>query len=606
MKQGLEKFLAKKWMIFLLFASLTYVFGTKTDRRYGWTNEESRDATPIVSDGAGYYAFLPNWFIYEGTDFEFIKEINEKYPKTGFKDNFSTLKNGKLYYKYYTGTAQCLTPFFLIGHAHAQMAGEDADGYSWPYQLWLNVGMLFYVMLGFGFLFLLLRRLKLDYFPIYLTIIGLGMATNLCFYVYRDIPYAHVFSFAVVNGALLFWLKWIQEKRGRSFLIFAFLFGLSGMIRPTNGLILFILPFFFENHLAFVAAIKGVFNRKFLKTLVFAALVFSLPILVQLLTSYGQTGKLLLNAYSNEGFDNWKDPYMFQILFGFRKGMFIYAPFLLLMIPGLIVMFLKSQRRMVYGILLFTLISAYVISAWWCWWYGGALGMRSMIDFYGIFAIPIAFLIQRASAFWSIFLVVFSAFSIHVYQVYERQYNFNIMHYDYMNYPVWKKIFLKEDKRLNWVFYSKIDTLPEHIRAITPPLGFSLNRNPLSSAVIYGSKTHPVSMDNLPEMGRRFSRKDDLSFVGVQVSMHVFLNTPDENPTLLTQYFKGDSLLGERGTMIGWRPQNVGEWEKIKVDFVPEYRWKEIDSISCRLITGKNVIRFRELKIQFFEYDPLE
>lgn len=113
-------------------------------------------------------------------------------------------------------------------------------------------------------------------------------------------------------------------------------------------------------------------------------------------------------------------------------------------------------------------------------------------------------------------------------------------------------------------------------------------------------------MDHLPEMGRRFSRKDDPSFVGVQVSMHVFLNTPDENPTLLTQYFKGDSLLGEKGTMIGWRPQNVGEWEKIKVDFVPEYRWKEIDSISCRLITGKNVIRFRELNIQFFEYDSLE
>jgi hypothetical protein len=31
-------------------------------------------------------------------------------------------------------------------------------------------------------------------------------------------------------------------------------------------------------------------------------------------------------------------------------------------------------------------MNIYVISSWWCWWYGGGLGQRSFIDQYGILA----------------------------------------------------------------------------------------------------------------------------------------------------------------------------------------------------------------------------
>ena len=85
MKQALEKVLAKKWMIFILFISLTYLFGTKTDRRYGWTNAHAKEVTAIYSDGAGYYAFMPEWFIYEGNNFGFNDSIRDKYPNTVIK-----------------------------------------------------------------------------------------------------------------------------------------------------------------------------------------------------------------------------------------------------------------------------------------------------------------------------------------------------------------------------------------------------------------------------------------------------------------------------------------------------------------------------------------
>jgi len=36
------------------------------------------------------------------------------------------------------------------------------------------------------------------------------------------------------------------------------------------------------------------------------------------------------------------------------------------------------------------LLSIFIISSWWDWWYGGSFGLRPLIDSYGIFAIGLA------------------------------------------------------------------------------------------------------------------------------------------------------------------------------------------------------------------------
>ncbi|WP_341906824.1 hypothetical protein [Fluviicola taffensis] len=601
MNLRLEGFLAKKWMIFLLFASLIYLLGTKSDRRYGWTNEESRDGTPIVSDGAGYYGFLPYWFIHHADGFEFMTVINEKYPDDSFTDNLARLENQRLYDKYYTGTAQCLTPFFLIGHAHASMSGADLDGYSWPYQLWMDIGLLAYVLLGLVCLFFILRRLKLSYLSVYLSLIGLVVATNLSFYSYYDIPYSHVFSFAIVNAALLLWLKWIQDEKRSALVWFAFFLSLSIMIRPTNILIICVLPFFFESTKAFISNLKFIFQKPHLKIILAAIVLAIIPVLIQLLTTHAQTDKWSLNPYSDEGFDHWKDPYFWEILFGFRKGMFIYSPFLLLMIPGLIVCFFKA-RRLFFGILVFTVIATYVLSSWWCWWYGGSLGMRSMIDFYGIFVIPIAVLITHSTGFWKISLTLFIAGSTHLYQTYERQYDLHILHYDYMNYPMWKKILLKEEARLCYVFYSKIDTIPQTAVSVTGPMeGFLVKNEPLSANKVYGG--HPDFLyPNSIGFGKKLGKVDPSAHFALQFSTDICLNKHDENVNFVAYYFKNDSLLGQSDVMVSSRPQNLKKWEFIQVDVVPDYRWGELDSIRCGFILSGDKARFKDLKVQLFKY----
>jgi hypothetical protein len=602
MKQMLEKVLAKKWMIFLLFLSLTYLFGTKTDRRYGWTNINVKEATAIYSDGAAYYAFLPEWFIYEGNNFAFNDSIGKKYPDAGFEDNLSNYE-GIRFNKYFTGTAQCLTPFFLIGHTHANAVGEDTDGYSWPYLLWLNAGMIAYAMIGFISLFLFLRRLKLDYFACYTAVISLALATNLSFYIYLDIPYSHVFSFAIINLCLLQGLKWIQENKALNLLLFAFFLGLSFAIRPTNILVLSIIPFLFATNNELWNRLKVLFTRQW-KALLFGVLLFGIPVLIQIYSFYLQLGEIRLNSYSGEGFSNWNDPYMWEILFGFRKGMFVYSPFLLLLFPGLALMFFKN-KRLFAGVLIFGLLSVYVLSSWWCWWYGGSLGFRAMIDFYGVLVIPVAFLIHYSPGIWRVFILLFIVLTAYVYQTYEFQYRKRIIHYDYMNYPMWKKIFLKEDPRFNFVFYSKIDTLPQNSQPVSSLMGFSVKEQPLKYNRVYGGDSlviYPNTVDFMKRLSYPNLAQSD-AFAGVRVSMDLYLGKPDENVNILAKYFKAGSELGIDDMIISSRPRNIKEWEFIKVDLTSDHRWKDLDSIQCSLIIGGKTTRFKNLKIQFYKYE---
>lgn len=599
MTQGLEKILAKKWMIFILFLSLTYLFGTKSDRRYGWTRSAAKEATPIASDAAGYYAFLPEWFIYEGNNFAFNDSIRLKYPDTGFDDGLTRNKDGSLHDKYFTGTAQCLTPFFLIGHAHAQFVGVDADGYTWPYIFWLNVGMGFYAMIGLIALFLLLRRLKIDYFGCYIAVLSVALGTNFSYYVYIEFPYSHIFCFSIVNLCLLHALKWIQENKTKNLLFFGFLLGLCLMIRPTNALILCLLPFFFPSNKAFIQRIIGLF--KTWKQVLPVLLLFMIPIIIQVWFFYRQMGEIRLNSYSSdEGFINWNDPYFWETLFGFRKGIFIYGPVLLLLIPGLIGMFFKN-RRMFAGVLIFILLSTYVLSSWWCWWYGGSLGYRPMVDFYGIWVIPIAYLGHYAKIWGRMLTLIAVVLFIWVYQTYEFQKKRNIIHYDYMSYGTWKKSFMETEPRFNFVFFSDIDTLPPNRIQIGNPIGFHVRGNSLVPGKSYGYR----SENFFPETAyatKSIYVKDRESFVGLRITFKGYLNSEGENPFLKTEYFKDGSLIMDKEMNTGWRFDQIKTWENITVDFVPDRKWSEVDSIKCSFVMGEKALQFKNLQLWVFKF----
>jgi hypothetical protein len=68
-----------------------------------------------------------------------------------------------------------------------------------------------------------------------------------------------------------------------------------------------------------------------------------------------------------------------------------------------------------------------VTASWWCWWYGGGLGMRPYVEYLVLFVLPIAFLWQYAHLFFKVILIIFSLGSLLLYQLHHAAYKPNIL-----------------------------------------------------------------------------------------------------------------------------------------------------------------------------------
>ena len=139
-------------LVFTVIASL-YVLGRQSDKYFGWTNEKnikSDHALTIHTDGAGYYAYLPKWFIYrDSKGFDFLKKITDDYENPHFLSGIRIDEdhpNGMD--KYYVGTAILSTPLFLINHGINLLLFGEGDGYSKSYQLTVAFNALFFYLIG--------------------------------------------------------------------------------------------------------------------------------------------------------------------------------------------------------------------------------------------------------------------------------------------------------------------------------------------------------------------------------------------------------------------------------------------------------------------------
>lgn len=588
---------------FLIFALvlMTAVYGTKSDRYFGWTNTKSKDGQPVLSDGAGYYIYLPQWFIYHTDNFEFIDSITTKYPDSKFGINQIDRGNDdQVLNKYYTGTAVSNAPFFLIAHAQAALSGEDTDGYSQPYLMWMNVGSIAYFLFGCIGFYLFMRRFGIERFWILVGIYGMAYATNLSYYVNVLVPFAHVFSFAAVAWVLFFAKKWIDTDRSASFFWMCFFLGWAAIIRPTNVLVVVFIPFLFPSLRFFgTQLLTWLKNRK--TALMLGMLAFFAFVLFQLFLTHAQSGEWRLNTYTDEGFDNWLQPEMWNVLFSWRKGLFIYAPVLFLMIPGLVLLFRKN-RFLFWGFVFFFTLTTYVVSSWWCWWYGGGLGMRVFIDYLAILFIPIVLLLQYTKTVGRLLCLGFVVLTSWMYQVYEFQMRNNILHYDDMTYEQFSYVFMKEDLRFGWIFHLTYDTLPKKLSAQPIHESFYSYGKPLRPGVTEFKgddlSDNPVVAFSLKKYGL-----DTLSsFFAAKLQANVRILTSETNPNFWILYFKGDSILKQSNIYMGPRILEVDQWTPMKFDLDPKLRCTDFDSVRIVFLEGNSITKAKNFNAQFYTY----
>ena len=398
----------------------------------------------IEADAKGYYAYLPATFIYHDLNFGFYNQIENKiYYNPNLTYEYLRQHNGKTINKYYVGTALCLMPFFLAGHAITLLTDLPADGYSYYYTLMVHLGALFYFMLAVFGIRKLLRSYQIDENIIAFVLVAIVFGTNLFYYVVTEFAMSHIYSFTAITWFCIAIRKYFSSRENKHLIYSALLLGIIALIRPVNLLVVLAVPFLSGDYGQFVYGLKSIFMKKWL--LFLSIILFVVLVSIQLIIYKISTGSFIVYSYKEEGF-NFLNPQIWNFLFSFRKGMFVYTPLLLVSLAGFYFLF-RSSRFQTYTLLGFLFILVYVFSSWHMWFYGGSFSQRVMIEFYAFFSILLATLMQKINSRKSKFLLNgIIVLLIIACQVQTYQYRRMQIHWSDMNKQKYWEVFMRIDK----------------------------------------------------------------------------------------------------------------------------------------------------------------
>ena len=443
------------WVI--LFAPIIIVAASFFfSERYG--KYEGRWLNTISGDGFGYYAYLNAVFLPSGFDFDMEKDGLHygKYPVHPY-DLLAFDADSSRYTKYFPGTAILMSPFYLTGAMLAYVSGEDVDGFSPPFQYMVLFSTLFYLLFSLVLLTKLLRTFNLSDTDILFILLPIAIGTNAINYVWNEASYSHVYVFFSVSGFLYCMRLFFIQPRYSSFLWAAAFLGLGIIIRPTSVLAALAIPLLSENLDNLKQLIE--FKLKQWKTTVLAGLLIFMFIGVYLLTNYLQFGKWQLWTYTGEYFD-FLNPNLQAFLFSYKKGLFVYTPLLLLIVPASLSLWNKN-KFFVLSFASFFLVTTYILSSWWAWSYGGSFGSRAFIDYLPVVSVFFGRYLSYAelSRVRMTGLVTFIVLCMGLNLIQNFQYTRQIIDYDNMDDEKYWQVFLKTDDLYRWVNVPEEDFL---------------------------------------------------------------------------------------------------------------------------------------------------
>ena len=386
----------------------------------------------IQSDGIGYYQYFEVLFGEESIDRQ--QENGIFLVKT---------KNDRVVNKYFVGTALLMSPFVMPVYLVQKVSGVEINLRSEYYQKSVSIAALFYLILGLWAISKLLSFYDIDIRIRAFALFAIFFGTNLSYYALIEPSMSHIYSFSLISVFLLLFKKQVDSFQAKSLLILSGLLALIFLIRPLNILIVLFLPFISSSIGDFYKLIKR--KLKSFPINIIAILVFVLIISIQMVFWSLQTGDWIVWSYSNEGF-YFTNPHFFDFLFSFRKGLFIYSPFLFLSILVFVIAYRKNKQELLLSLapILFII---YVFSSWWNWYYGDSYGSRVMIDYFSVFVLLFAFGMQNISIKRQRVVVIIASLFVvlNVFQTY--QYYHNIMSRFDMNISKYAYIFGKAGEK---------------------------------------------------------------------------------------------------------------------------------------------------------------
>ena len=353
---------------------------------YVYVYASGRAGAPIRSDAFSYYVYLPAWTLYHDPTLEAVAAdcCGGAFPTwTAIVRWPST---GRWVDAHPIGEAILIAPFFAAAHALTRWSNLSPDGFNLYYQHGAGLAGLSYVLVGLWFLHRLLSR-HFSEGVTAATLATLLFGTSLLHYATYDSAWSHAFSFALC-AALLERLDAHDAMVHQTGIVIGLIVGLIALVRHTNVII----PICFFAAMAareFGTARWPTTRQLILTSAIVAAIVFT----PQLWVYYRATGHWLISAYGELGF-NFRSPHVADVLVGTQKGLFFWAPVLLLGVAGLAVVppALRWWRAPALAVLA---VDTYLIASWWDWQFGGSYGHRGFVDVYPIFAVGLASLFAR-------------------------------------------------------------------------------------------------------------------------------------------------------------------------------------------------------------------
>ncbi len=345
--------------------------------------------TTIYHDAKGYYVYLPALIIEGDITMQFVRgndEVQKKYSALPVKGSRNT------YTKYTMGVAILDLPFFLMAHAYALATDVEADGFSLPYRFGITCAAFFYFIIGFIFLSKTLKK-YFDPTPANISLLIIGLGTNLYHYATVQPTMSHIYSFSMVSIFVFFATEWWQNKTWKNAIIIGLSAGMITLIRPTNIVFTLFLPLLgVYNWRTFLANLHGLFVAYYKHLILICVLAF-VVISPQLMYWKYIFGSWVHYSYNNEGFF-WLNPQFINGMFSYRNGWLIYSPLMALSLVGVFMLNGRLKQFRLPIILILPLL-LYITFSWWCWWYAGSFGQRPLVDSYALLAIPLAAFVDK-------------------------------------------------------------------------------------------------------------------------------------------------------------------------------------------------------------------
>ena len=412
----------------------------------------------IHADAQGYYGYLVAGLLENSFNWEQVLASYADYHGGTPADFTRETPFGRVN-KYYVGTAILVLPFFLLGCFHAWLVGAPIDGYSVPFHLWAMIGAMCYAAFGIALLGRFLERKSISFGVAHFVAVSCFFASGLFHYTVSEPVMSHTYSFFLFC-AFLFAVQKVTLERNTSWLVAsAIALALIVLVRPSNGLIVLAVPFAVGN----LSGLRDSISSLGLSKLMVGGLVTLAVLSIQPLMYWLQVGVPFVWSYEGETFD-FTNPEVFNVLFSYRKGLFVYTPWAALGALGLLLALFKRTFEAVAA-LGFLAVSVFVISSWWNWYYGSSLGMRALIEYMPFFAFGLAVLIQELPRSAAVGVVLLTLATVPVNLIQNYQYQKFILHWDGMDKERFWKVFLKTDRRYDGIFYreEKAVQLPNQI-----------------------------------------------------------------------------------------------------------------------------------------------